>query len=158
MRDPAPFSVNLPCKRVLCVEPDPVLQRILLGALAEHGCTVACVGSETEALAEFGERGAAFDGLVTSHCDTHLRGPALVARLRSRGYTGPVVVLCEETAPSPLNYGEPAPLFLARQPLDFRTLRSALGRPRTAPPLQAIPHAVDRESCHATRPDPTADT
>ncbi len=126
---------------MLCVEPDPVLQRILLGALAESGSTVECVSNDVEAITQFERRTEPFDGLVTAHYDTNLRGPLLVARLRHLGYAGPVVVLCDEIEAPHLNYGEPTPLFLARQPLDFRTLRSALGRPRNAPPLQAITRA-----------------
>ena len=79
--------------RVLCVDDDPVTQRILVAALVRPGFSVECVGDGQDALERFAGDARGFDVLVTDHQMPRVDGLELVRRLRGRGFAGAVIVV-----------------------------------------------------------------
>lgn len=115
------------CRRVFCVDDDPVSQRLLTMALARPGWSVECARSGQEALERFAGDVKGFDVLVTDHVMPGMDGVELVSRLREIGYRGEVVVVTAGMSESDaahyraLNAG-----FVLLKPLEVRRLRAAV--------------------------------
>lgn len=90
MNGPTPEAVSL---RILCADDDQMARQLVGMVLARNGHEVTCVTDGDEAWEALGARPGDFDVLVTDHDMPKLDGLALVARVRARGFAGPIVVV-----------------------------------------------------------------
>lgn len=90
-----PAFCNTPriAHRLLCVDDDPVAQRILMAVLAGRDWAVECVCAAEHAVDRLARDPQAFDLLVTDHAMPVIDGLGLVHRLRGLGFAGPVIVV-----------------------------------------------------------------
>lgn len=142
-----PASGDDPC-RVLCVDDDPVTQRILVGALARPGYAVECVCDGQEAIERFASDPRGFDVLVTDHWMPRIDGLGLVRTLRGLGFHGTAVVVSASLMPDDrAAYRHLGVSVLLDKPVDIGVLRGAVD---AAPRLPA----AERSSVHVRMSKP----
>lgn len=121
-----PLSCGEVC-RILCVDDDPVSQRIVVAALARRGFAVECVCSGEEALTRFASDGRGFDVLVTDHVMPRMNGVELLRRLRQVGFEGRTIVVSAMISGGDVAaYAELGVEVFFQKPIDIAGLRAAV--------------------------------
>lgn len=113
--------------RVLCVDDDPVSQRILVAALARTGFAVECVCSGEEALTRFALDARGFDVLVTDHAMPRMNGADLLRTLRRLGFAGEAIVVSTMVPDQDVAaYARLGVEAFFQKPIDLAGLRAAV--------------------------------
>ena len=133
--DAAALQIPVSVKRILAVDDQFINRTILERQLAPCGIEVTLCRSGAEALAHLATD-AAYDAILTDHAMPEMDGPGLLAAIRARGHTMPILLLTSNTS----DLGEGAADFAAI--LQKPILRSDLYRRLQmlmAPPPEAAP-------------------
>jgi CheY-like chemotaxis protein len=78
--------------RVLVVDDDPNIVRLLASLLGRNGFAVETHTESTQALARLAEAPATFDVLVTDHDMPRMSGSELIDRARAAGFRGKIIL------------------------------------------------------------------
>jgi CheY-like chemotaxis protein len=115
------------CRRIFCVDDDPVTQRIFTVALMRPGWCVECACSGYDAMTRFTSDRRGFDVLVTDHAMPGMSGLELLQRLRERGFDGGAVVVSAHVRPADAAaYRAAGATAVFTKPVDLGALRRAV--------------------------------
>ena len=119
---------TLPSRRVLLVEDDELVGKVVAGMLRHLGQTVTWVRSGEEALACLHGSAADFDAMLTDLNMPGLGGEALVVNVQATGYRGKVVVLSGHiTEEAALRLRAAGVSALVQKPFDYARIKTVIG-------------------------------
>lgn len=130
---PIPFDSSW---RILCVEDDPVVQRMLMIMLVRRGWSVECVCEGREALERFVGDPRGFDVFITDHKMPRMDGLELTRALRASGFGGAVIVISGNLEPNiRADYRALDVAAILIKPLRKPELLAAVESATTLPPI-----------------------
>jgi CheY-like chemotaxis protein len=135
-------------KRVLLVEDEPLIRRVISGCLVEAGYIVRTAVDGLDAL---GKLRAGLPDLITSDLNMpRMSGMELLHVLRSRFPQIPVVVISSDTADA-MPVGVAADAYFHKNGFGFEQLLLAIRALTGKPPLRPGPPPINNEPAQARR-------
>jgi CheY-like chemotaxis protein len=79
--------------RLLCVDDDPMFQRMLKIALGKYGFEVITASHGVEALMQYKIHDGQFANVISDHSVPEMNGLEFIRAVRERGYKGRIIVM-----------------------------------------------------------------
>lgn len=126
----ARFLASLdPFFRVLCVDDDSALQRLMKLGLRQYGFEVVTAAHAIDAMRQYKANGGRFGTIISDHNLPDLNGVELVRKLRHGGYEGRVVVMSNRLTASDLqDYAKCAISGIFSKPFDIGLLATMISQ------------------------------